>query len=128
MRVPVILDVNPEPQALSWEQDFLGRLEIPVEPCCGPDQEGGCPLLSHGYCSKVARADGVLFQLDLDQPLHRQILQRYTATLEVPIRVVVTSEQQERWPDLLEHVEVMTPPLGPAALDGFAAEVETSLE
>lgn len=127
MRIPVILDVNPEPEALTWEHDFLQRLDIPVEPCCGPGERGACPMLSSDHCSKVDKADGVLFQLDLDRPAHRAILQRYVATLDIPIRVVVSKEQQTRWSELLEAVEVMDPPVGPAALDGFAAEVESSL-
>ena len=127
MRIPVILDVNPEPDALNWEQDFLQRMDIPVEPCCGPGEGVVCPMLSGNHCSKVDRADGVLFQLDLDRPAHRELLQRYVANLSVPIRVVVSKEQQTRWSELLEDVEVMDPPVGPAALDGFAAEVESSL-
>ena len=125
MRMPVILDVNPDPEALDWEQDFLTRIETSVIGCCGPDQVGGCPLLEGKPCAKIEAADGVLFQLDLDRPEHRRILAKYVRLLDVPIRVVVSAEQQVRWARLLDLVEVFTPPIGPAKLDAFAAEVES---
>ena len=128
MRTPVILDVNPDPDALAWEQDFFGRLEDHVLVCGGPEQQGGCPILKGEVCGKVAAADGVIFQLDLDQADHRNILAKYTQILDVPIRVVVSEEQKERWAPLLELVEVFTPPIGPATLDAFAAEVESELD
>lgn len=127
MRAPMILDVNPDPEALNFEQDFLNRLEIPVTKCCGPDAVGGCPLLRGEPCLKIEHADGVLFQLDLDRTEHRQILAKYVALLDVPIRAVVSPEQKKRWAPLLQHVEVFVPPIGPAKLDGFAAEVESQL-
>lgn len=127
MRTPLVLDVNPDPEALDWEQDFLGRLEIPVTKCCGPDTRDGCPLLGGEPCVKLEGADGVLFQLDLDRTDHRQLLAKYVRQLDVPIRVVATPEQKERWARLLRHVEVFVPPLGPAKLDAFAAEVESEL-
>lgn len=127
MRSPVVLDVNPDPDALDWEQDFLGRLDIPVTRCCGPDAIGGCPLLRGERCTKIEGADGVIFQLDLDRTDHRQILAKYVRLLDVPIRVVVSPEQKKRWARLLDHVEVFVPPVGPAKLDGFAAEVESEL-
>lgn len=120
---PLILDVNPDPRALEWEQDFLTRIENPVIGCCGPDAQGGCPLLSGEPCGKIEGADGVIVQLDIDRPDHRRILTKYVELLRVPIRVVVTEEQRHRWSDLLESVEVFVPPIGPAKLDGFAAEV-----
>lgn len=125
MNTPVILDVNPDPDALDWEQDFLTRIETSVIGCCGPDHQGGCPLLEGDACAKIEAADGVLFQLDLDRAEHRQILARYVRILDVPIRVVVSPQQKVRWANLLEHVEVFTPPVGPATLDAFAAEVES---
>ncbi len=127
MRTPTVLDVNPDPDALDWEQDFLGRLEIPVTRCCGPDAIGGCPLLKGEACTKIEGADGVLFQLDLDRKDHRQILAKYVRLLDVPIRAVVSPEQRKRWARLLKHVEVFVPPVGPAKLDAFAAEVESQL-
>ena len=126
MRRATILDVNPHPEDLAWEQDFIDRLDDDVVPCCGPKVQGGCPILHGDHCSKLEGADGVLFQLNLDREDHRAILTRYTELLEVPIRVVCTPEQAKRWGSLLADVEVTTPPMGPAALDAFAAEVESS--
>ena len=128
MRTPVILDVNPDPDALDWEQDFLTRIETQTITCCGPDTQGGCPLLQGESCTKIEAADGVLFQLDLDRKDHRQILAKYERLLDVPIRVVVSPEQQKRWARLLDRVEVFTPPIGPAKMDAFAAEVESEVE
>ena len=128
MITPVILDVNPEASALDWELDFLTRIETPVIGCCGPDAQGRCPLLRGEPCAKMEAADGVLFQLDLDSAEHRRILARYVKQLDVPIRVVVTDDQKQRWAHLLELVEVFTPPIGPAKLDAFAAEVESETQ
>jgi hypothetical protein len=47
--------------------------------------------------------------------------------LSVPIRVVVTEEQSTRWARFLAPVEVFVPPIGPAKLDAFVAEVESEL-
>ena len=128
MRTPVILDVNPDPEALDWEQDFLTRIETSVIGCCGPDRVGGCPLLVDKPCAKIEAADGVLFQLDLDRAEHRRLLAKYVRLLDVPIRVVVSAEQQVRWAHLLDLVEVFTPPIGPAKLDAFVAEVESETD
>lgn len=126
MRPPLILDVNPNPEALAWQRGLLKDMSIPVVGCCGPELSGGCPLLRGEHCPKVDAADGVIFQLDLDRPEHRRILVKYMVELdarEAPLRVVVTEEQKRRWPKLLERVEVFTPPVGVAKLDAFAAEV-----
>ena len=127
MSEPVILDVNPDPDELAWEQEWLGRLELPVIPCRGPHAVGACPLLQGKACGKVDRADGILFQLDLDREDHREILRIYAEALEVPIRAVVTERQQRAYPELLHNVEVFTPPVGPSALDAFAAEVTSAM-
>jgi len=121
----VILDVNPDPSELAWEQEWLERLDLPVISCGGPHQPGDCPLLQGRPCGKVEKADAILFQLDLDRADHREILRIYSDTLDVPIRVVVTEEQQHAYAELLHNVEVFTPPVGPSALDAFAAEVSS---
>lgn len=128
MRAPVILDVNPDPGELDWEQHWLGDLGLPVVTCEGPHGPRDCPLLRGERCGKVEKADGILFQLDLDRTDHREILTAYTQTLDVPIRAVVTPEQAERYADLLKEVEVFTPPIGPSALDAFASEVESDID
>jgi len=127
MRNPVILDVNPDPDELEWEGDWLERQDVEVVTCRGPHALGPCPLLVGKPCGKIERADGVLFQLSLDRQDHREILETYTRTLDVPIRAVVSERDKVRYADLLAEVEVVVPPVGPASLDGFASEVESSL-
>lgn len=126
-RTPLILDVNPDPRGLDFEEDFLHRLHLPTVHCTGPEAEK-CPLLVGKPCGKVERADGILFQLNLDIEDHRRILELYADRLDIPIRAVVTEEQRQRYADLLSRVEVFVPPIGPAKLDGFAAEVESETD
>jgi hypothetical protein len=128
MRKPVILDVNPDAEGLAWEAEFLGRLEAHVLTCQGPEARGGCPLLDGRSCAKVEAADGILFQLDLDKEPHRAILAHYASTVDAPIRVIVRPGQSEQYADLLATVEVRETYPGPAALDGFEAEVESEIE
>lgn len=80
----------------------------------------GCPLAD--------AAHGVTFHLDLDQPQHRAILERYKAVLreDVPIRVATTAEQARRYASLLAGVQVWTHEPGTGDPDGFAAEVEAA--
>lgn len=123
---PTILEVNPHPEELDWDQEFLGRMEIPMLRCRGPHGPGKCPILQGKSCGKIEKADGILFQLDLDREDHREILRLYIEMLDVPIRAVVSDEQQQRYAELLKDVEVVTPPVGPSMLDAFAAEVESA--
>lgn len=126
MRPPLILDVNPDGESLERETRFLTDAGVRVVQCRGPLGPGDCPLLVDRSCCNVDAADGVVFQLDLDDPEHRRILAKYVVELgrrEVPIRLVVTEEHRGRWPKLAQLVEVSTPPFGPVKLDGFAAEV-----
>lgn len=123
---PTILEVNPHPEELDWDQEFLGRMEIPMLRCTGPHGPGKCPILRGQPCGKIQKADGILFQLDLDREDHREILRLYIEMLDVPIRAVVSEEQQQRYAELLKDVEVVTPPVGPSMLDAFAAEVESA--
>lgn len=126
MRNPVILDVNPDPEALHWEDDWLGRQDVDVVTCSGP-HEVECPLLQGKPCGKIAKVDGILFQLNLQRADHREILRTYAENLDIPIRAVVSEGDKEEFADLLADVEVVTPPVGPSSLDGFAAEVASNL-
>jgi hypothetical protein len=129
MRRPIVLVVDADAESLESERRFLeAALEDSAVVCRGPRGESQCPLLTGHDCSLIHKADGILFELDLDREEVRQILGRYVETLDVPIRVVATPDQVSRYSSLLDEVEVVNPPLGPAGLDAFAAEVEHSVD
>jgi hypothetical protein len=85
-----------------------------------------CPLLGGQGCPKFEQAHGIVFALDLDRAQHRAILARYRelARDDLPIRAVVSAEQQERYAALLAGVDVWDHEPSVADLDGFAARVE----
>lgn len=121
----VLLDV------MTGEGDFdrsiLERLGHPVTECPGPGDEL-CPLLSGAGCPMFEAAHGIVFELDLDRPQHRDILQRYRALArpDLPIGVVVRAGQRDRYADLLSQFQVWDHAPSVADLDGFAAEVEAA--
>lgn len=121
----VILDVTPGDAR--FDREFLERLGHPVIVCHGPHERELCPIL-RSHCEKVEEAHGVIFQLDLDRPMHRAILKRYQQVLaeDVPIRAVVRPGQEVRYAELLAGVEVWTHEPTAGELDGFAAEVEAA--
>ena len=122
----VLLDV------LAAEGDFdrsiLERLGHPVVTCAGPEVKTLCPLLGGEGCPKFDEAHGIVFELDLDRPQHRAIVDRYSrlARDDMPIRVVVRPDQQRRYADLLATVQVWDHEPTVADLDGFAAQVEAT--
>ena len=111
-----------------FDREMLERFGHPVKVCHGPDHATLCPLLSGKGCDDFAQAHGVIFELDLDRPQHRAIVRRYRelARTDVPIRVVASAEQAERYAEELRGIEVLTHPSTVADLDGFAAEVEAA--
>ena len=122
----ILLDVLAGPDE-QFDVSFLERNEHPVIVCHGPAANTTCPLLAEGTCAKYAVAHGVIFELDLDRAEHRSILARYRElNADVPIRVVVRSDQAQRYRDLIDDVQVWTRPPNAADLDGFAAEVEAA--
>ena len=130
-RPPVILIDNPDPGSMEEEADFYRKLGHPTEVCAGPQKQGGCPLLEGRSCPLVEDAEGVIFHLDLDLPENRRLLSKYITyfdDLGVPVRVVVTPEQKQRWAKLLSLVEVWTAPVNISKLDGFSSEVEFGWE
>jgi hypothetical protein len=122
----VLLDV------LAGEGDFdrtiLERLGHPVLTCSGPTAGALCPLLGGHGCDTFEQAHGVVFELDLDRPQHRAIVRRYRdlGRDDLPIRVVIRPDQQERYADLLREVQVWDHQPSVADLDGFAAQVEAA--
>ena len=122
----ILLDV------LAGEGDFdrsiLERLGHPVVMCAGPEADTLCPLLGGEGCPKFDQAHGIVFELDLDRPQHRAIVERYRqlAREDMPIRVVVRQDQQRRYADLLGTVQVWDHEPTVADLDGFASQVEAT--
>lgn len=121
----LILDVTPADG--EFDRDFLEKLGHPVLMCHGPETGHLCPILKDG-CDMVTSAHGVVFQLDLERPQHRAILQRYQEVVadDVPIVVVVQEGQRARYRDLLAGVRVWESEPTASELDGFAAEVEAA--
>lgn len=110
-----------------FESSLLERFGHPIKVCHGPGHGDLCPLLAGTGCDLVDQAHGIIFQLDLDRPQHRRILERYREVTrpDVPIRAVVRADQAEKYAGLLSEVEVWTHEPTVADLDGFAAEVES---
>ena len=125
MKSAVVLVIDANADNLHWKEGFLEEtLEDQAVICRGPTPQRRCPLLTGHDCSMIHAADGILFELDLDKDESRQILERYTEILDIPIRVVATEDDARKFSSLLSKVEIVTPPIGPAKLDAFAAEVE----
>lgn len=122
----VLLDVLAGEGA--FDASILERLGHPVVTCAGPDVKTLCPLLGGDGCPKFDQAHGIVFELDLDRPQRRAVVDRYRrlAREDLPIRVVVRPDQQRRYADLLATVQVWDHSPTVADLDGFAAQVEAA--
>jgi len=121
----ILLDVTPGPGE-EFERSFLTRNGHEVTVCHGPDHDDVCPLLRGDGCSMFEGAHGIVFELDLDRPQHRAIVDRYRELGEpdLPIRVVVSAGQAQRYAAFLDQVQAWPHVPSAADLDGFAAEVE----
>ena len=122
----VLLDVMEGEGA--FDRTILERLGHPVVVCSGPELKQLCPLLGGEGCPKFDQAHGVVFELDLDRPQHRAIIERYRelGRTGLPISVVVQPGQRERYAELLAQVQVWDHSPTVADLDGFAAQVEAA--
>jgi len=123
----VLLDISPG-SGESFERSFLEKVGHPAVVCHGPHEGALCPLLAGKGCEDFESAHGIVFELDLDRPQHRAIVERYRELGRegMPIRVVATPEQAAEYAELLADVEVWTHEPTVADLDGFAAEVEAN--
>jgi hypothetical protein len=123
----VLLDVSPG-DAGEFDRATLERMGHPVLVCHGPSPDELCPLLGGCGCPKFEQAHGIVFKLDLDRDQHRAIVRRYRqlARPDVPIRVLVSPAEAERYAELLQDVEFWSHEPNVADLDGFAAEVEAA--
>jgi len=124
-RASRILVDSPDGQAV-FDRDILERMGHGILACHGPDSGTICPILESGHCDLVDDAHGVIFQLDLDEAQHRDILERYVEELDpgIPLRVKVRSGQDVRYADLLEGMEVWTDEPSITDLDAFSSRVE----
>jgi hypothetical protein len=122
---PILVDIADD---RPFESTFLEKIGHPVLVCHGPGEGSLCPLLAGDGCDKFDEAHGIVFQLDLDRPQHRAIVEKYRdlAGDDLPIKVVVQPEQVEKYRDLLADVEVWTRRPTAGDLDGFASEVEAA--
>lgn len=122
----VLLDVLDDDEE-RFDVSFLERIDHPVTVCHGPAPGTVCPLLAERTCEKYQHAHGIVFELDLDDAQHRAIVAKYRMlNPEIPIRVVVDSDQLERYHHLLAGVQAWLRQPSVADLDGFAAEVEAA--
>ena len=123
---PILIDA-PDAGGVSYAKEFLERLGHATMVCQGPAEGTVCPILTGEGCEMVESAGGVVFELDLDRPHHREILAAYKETLdeETPVRVVVPPEQARQYADLLQGVPLWSEEPSIGQLDGFAAEVES---
>jgi hypothetical protein len=71
----ILLDVTAGTGTFSRE--LPERFDHPVKVCHGPAHATLCPLLAGEGCADFEQAHGVIFELDLDRPQHRAIVQRY---------------------------------------------------
>jgi hypothetical protein len=123
----VVLIDTTSPLDEVFDVSFLERNGHQVVVCHGPEPHTTCPLLDAQGCEMFDKAHGVIFQLDLDYPQHRAILERYRELDDdIPIRVVVRPEQADRYSELLARFEVLVRDPTAADLDGFASEVEAA--
>jgi hypothetical protein len=57
--------------------DAFQRAGFEVARCSGPDAQGGCVRLTRDSCPLAARADLIVWGLDLSLPEHRQVLHQH---------------------------------------------------
>jgi hypothetical protein len=122
----ILFDVPPGTEV--DDREFLERLGHRVMVCNGPQPGNLCPILSGEGCPLAEGAHGIVFELDLDRPQHRAILERYKTSLreDVPIRVVVRPDQAMEYAELLQGLRVWSYPPVAGNLDALAAEVEAA--
>jgi hypothetical protein len=108
---------------------LMDRLGHPATVCHGPSEDSLCPILAEeGHCPLIDAAHGVVFEFDLDDGTHREILNRYLEVIDrdVPVRVIVAPDVYERHKEMLVGVDVWTHEPTAGELDGFAALVEAA--
>lgn len=110
------------------DREFLEQLGHRVMVCHGPQPGTPCPLLTGEGCALAEAAHGIVFELDLDQDQHRDILAQYKDSLrsDLPIHVAVRSGQASKYPALVKGLKVWDHSPVAGDLDAVAAEVEAA--
>lgn len=109
------------------QEGFLKSVGHPVKVCHGPGDHV-CPLIEGNPCPLAEGAHGIVFELDLDRPEHREVLDRYKAILrdDLPIGVSVRPGQETEHAELLKGLKVWTHTPVAGDLDGLAAGVDAA--
>lgn len=110
------------------DRKFLEQLGHRVMVCPGPAPGTMCPILTGEGCALAEEAQGIVFELDLDDAQHREILARYKESLrsDVPIRVVVAPDQAQMYPELVRGLKVLTHSPVAGDLDALVTEAEAA--
>jgi hypothetical protein len=110
------------------DREFLEQLGHQVMVCHGPRPNSQCPLLTGGGCELAEGAHGIVFEFDLDQDQHREILAQYKDSLrsDLPIRVAVRSGQATKYAHLVSGLKVWNHRPVAGDLDAMTAEVEAA--
>ena len=110
------------------DRKFLEQLGHRVMVCPGPAPGTMCPILTGEGCVLAEEAQGIVFELDLDDAQHRDILARYKESLrpDIPIRVVVGPDQAQKYPELVRGLKVLTHSPVAGDLDALATEAEAA--
>ncbi len=123
----ILIDVVDEDYG-AFAQSFIEKAGHTATVCSGPTRTHPCPVLQGNHCEHLEGAAGVVFQFDLDDPIYRRLLEVYKDSVpsHLPLRVVVSEEQQKKYANLLRGVDVWVKEPSISELDGFSAEVESA--
>lgn len=97
MRTPKVVIEHRNVEAAEAAAQRLREQGIETTVCTGPeDLSTRCPLLVGGSCELVAEADAVLYDLDLDDPRERMVLEEMRVRYPRKAVVVEASERDAR--------------------------------
>lgn len=115
---PLVIVENGRSDAREAQAKSLTRAGFEVATCPGPHglASPGCPLVSAGDCLLVDSAAAVVYDLDLDDPLDRDVLISMRARHpETPVILELSTAMARRHHHLLEGCTVV-PPFSPESL------------
>lgn len=128
MSLKRILLIDTNARSIRSEREALTRLGVLFDTCEGPTVAGGCPLLRDERCSKLDKADGVIFQLNVDHPANRRLLDAYIYHANdwgVPVCAVGTDGQSSV--SAGDGLVTWIPHMLLDSLDAFATRVKSRL-